>query len=63
MELKDSFLLTTVVSGDYVQAGAKEYSYAETFIVPARRKSIEFLNSSPTQVSLLVGRMKEGWAR
>ena len=63
MELKDSFLLTTVVSGEYVQAGSKEYSYAETFVVPARRKSIEFLNSSPTQVSLLIGRMKEGWAR
>ena len=61
LDLKESFFLVTVVAGDFIEANGKEYSYAETFIAPARQKQINFLNKSDVEVSLIIGRMKDGW--
>ena len=61
MDLKESFFLITVVAGDFIEVNGKEYSYAETFIAPARQKKIHFLNKSDGEISLVIGKMKDDW--
>lgn len=61
MDLKESFFLITIVAGDFIEANGTEYSYAETFIAPAGQQRIDFLNKSDGEVSLIIGKMKDGW--
>ena len=61
IDLRDSFLLATVVAGVFIEVDGDEYAYAETFMVPARMSQIDFNNRSDKQVVLLIGRMKSEW--
>ncbi len=62
IDLMDSFLLANVVDGDFIEANGDQYAYAETFMVPARMKQIDFKNVNDREVVLLIGRMKNGWS-